>query len=298
MQTMPRSNAHKAEHPAQADALNPAGPTGSGAANAAAPDADPATAREWLSALVDGECPPERVARALATPGRQRPVLGAERGSDLDTALDAELDAALDADLCADWSLHHWIGEALRGEPAHPPASLAFANAVLARLAAEPAPAWNPIAAAPQQPAAHVQPETSPQPQAPIQPEQPRAQQPAVPLPTAQHAANDAVFRWKMVSGLASVAAVAALSWSLLPGAATPDAGQQWAQSPAPLQVSATDPAAQPADLQAVATAHGLVWRDPQFEALMAAHRQHGSLNALHVPVGFMRNATYDRPAN
>ncbi|OYX52837.1 MAG: hypothetical protein B7Y96_10830 [Comamonadaceae bacterium 32-67-11] len=236
MQTMPRSNAHKAEHPAQADALNPAGPTGSGAANAAAPDADPATAREWLSALVDGECPPERVAQALATPGRQRPVLGAERGSDLDTALDAELDAALDADLCADWSLHHWIGEALRGEPAHPPASPDFANAVLARLAAE--------------------------------------------------------------SGLASVAAVAALSWSLLPGAATPDAGQQWAQSPAPLQVSATDPAAQPADLQAVATAHGLVWRDPQFEALMAAHRQHGSLNALHVPVGFMRNATYDRPAN
>jgi sigma-E factor negative regulatory protein RseA len=271
MQTMPRSNAHKAEHPAQADALNPAAPTGSGAANVAATDADPATAREWLSALVDGECPPERLAQALAAPGRQRPVLGADRGS----APDSALDAALDTDLCADWSLHHWIGESLRGEPAHPPASPDFANAVLARLAAEPAPAWSPVAAAPQLPAAHVQPESRVQP-----------------------AANDAVFRWKMLAGLASVASVAALSWSLLPGAATPDAGQQWAQSPPPLVAAAPDAAAQPADLQAVASAHGLVWRDPQFEALMAAHRQHGSLNALHVPVGFMRNATYDRPAH
>ena len=276
MQTMPRSNAHKAEHPAQADALNPVAPTGSGAANVSATDGDPATAREWLSALVDGECPPERLAHALAAPGRQRPVLGADRSADLD--------AALDADLCADWSLHHWIGESLRGEPAHPPASPDFASAVLARLAAEPAPAWSPVAAAPQLPATHALPEV-------------RAQ-PAAPVPAPQSAANDAVFRWKMVSGLASVAAVAALSWSLLPGAATPDAGQQWAQSPPPLVAAAPDAAAQPADLQTVTTAHGLVWRDPQFEAMMAAHRQHGSLNALHVPVGFMRNATYDRSAN
>jgi len=280
MQTMPRSNAHKAEHLAQADSVSPADPWGPGVAAVAATDADPVPAREWLSALVDGECAPERVAQALAAAGRKPPGLGADRGSAPDSALDADLDA----DLCADWSLHHWIGEALRGEPAHPPASPAFANAVLARLAAEPAPAWNPIAAAREQPAAHVQPESR--------------VQPAAPVPAPQSAANDAVFRWKMVAGLASVASVAALSWSLLPGAATPDAGQQWAQSPPPLVAAAPDAAAQPADLQAVATVHGLVWRDPQFEALMAAHRQHGSLNALHVPVGFMRNATYDRPAH
>ena len=272
MQTMPRSNAHEAERLAQAHAVHPAGPWGPGTPTVAATDADPVPAREWLSALVDGECAPERVAQALGAPGRTPPGLGAEHGSDLD------------ADLCADWSLHHWIGEALRGEPAHPPASPAFANAVLARLAAEQAPAWSPVAAAPQLPAAQVQPEAR--------------VQPAAPVAAGKPAANDAVFRWKMVAGLASVASVAALSWSLLPGVATPDAGQQWAQSPPPLVATAPGAAAQPADLQTVTTAHGLVWRDPQFEALMAVHRQHGSLNALHVPVGFMRNATYDRPTH
>ena len=213
---------------------------------APAGDATPVPAREWLSALLDGECPPERVAQATATR------------------------ADADADLYADWSRHHWIGEALRGSPASrlPPASPAFADAVLARLALEPAPMPSPLDAAP----------------APTQP-----------LPPA--AANDAVFRWKMVAGLASVATVAALSWSFLSGGVAANHGQQWAQAPALQPVAASDPSTEPAGLQGVVTAKGLMWRDPQLDALLAAHRQHGGMNALHVPVGFLRNATYDHSA-
>jgi len=216
---------------------------------APAVDAAPVPAREWLSALLDGECPPERVAQATA----------------------ASADG--DADLYADWSRHHWIGEALRGSPSSrlAPASPAFADAVLTRLAQEPAPALSPLDAA----------------SAPTQP----------PMPLPPAAANDAVFRWKMVAGLASVATVAALSWSFLSGGVATDQGQQWAQAPALQPLAASDPSTEAAGLQGVMTAKGLMWRDPQLDALLAAHRQHGGINALHVPVGFLRNATYDHSA-
>lgn len=217
---------------------------------APAVDAAPVAAREWLSALLDGECPPGRVAQATA----------ASAGSGADPS----------ADLYADWSRHHWIGEVLRGSTARlvPPASPAFADAVLARLALEPAPALSPVDAAP-----------------------------APTLSPPQTAANDAVFRWKMVAGLASVATVAALSWSFLSGGVATDNGPQWAQAPALQSVAVSDPSPEAAGLQGVVTAQGLMWRDPHLDALLAAHRQHGGVNALHVPVGFLRNATYDRPA-
>ncbi|BAO81570.1 DNA-binding ferritin-like protein [Serpentinimonas raichei] len=218
----------------------------------AAPVFDEASAPplEWLSALLDGECPPERVAQATA----------AHAGSGTGAA----------TDLYADWSRYHWIGEALRGSAARPVplASPAFADAVLARLAQEPAPARSPVEAAPA---------------------------PTVTPPQA--AANDAVFRWKMVAGLASVATMAALSWSFLLGGVATDQGQQWAQAPAPQAVAVSDQSSEPAGLQGVVTAKGLMWRDPQLDTLLAAHRQHGGMNALHVPVGFLRNATYDHSA-
>jgi sigma-E factor negative regulatory protein RseA len=98
-------------------------------------------------------------------------------------------------------------------------------------------------------------------------------------------AANDAVFRWKMVAGAASLAAVFAVSWTLLdavPGLDGQGAGPQMAQAGKPVVVE---------------TAQGPVLRDPQLEALMAQHRQHGSASALQMPAGFLRNATYDAPA-
>jgi sigma-E factor negative regulatory protein RseA len=58
--------------------------------------------------------------------------------------------------------------------------------------------------------------------------------------------------------------------------------------------VLTTEPA--PAVFQAVVTERGVMLRDPQIEEFMAAHRQHGSLSALQMPAGFLRNATYDVP--
>lgn len=112
-------------------------------------------------------------------------------------------------------------------------------------------------------------------------------------------AANDAVFRWKMVAGLASLAAVMAVSWTLLDTA--PGTGNGTGAGPQLAQVSnggtAMVPQASTSRLPVVVeTPQGPVLRDPQLEALMAQHRQHGSPSALQMPTGFLRNATYDAP--
>lgn len=140
-------------------------------------------------------------------------------------------------------------------------------------------------------------------------------EQPAAPLPGVQQvrgaAANDAVFRWKLVAGVASLAAVMAVSWSVL-GSAPGGSGGSSTAGP---QLALTSPAAnqaggattidsgradalQPASGAVVInTAQGPVVRDAQLEALMAEHRQFGGVSALQMPAGFLRNATYDAPA-
>jgi len=40
--------------------------------------------------------------------------------------------------------------------------------------------------------------------------------------------------------------------------------------------------------------ASALMIRDPQLDALLAAHRQMGGTTALQMPSGFLRNATFD----
>jgi len=134
---------------------------------------------------------------------------------------------------------------------------------------------------------------------------------PNAPLPTSQAievaqvrapAANDAVFRWKLVAGLASLAAVMAVSWSVLatapagvgPSAVVPQlalAQPSQESAGALLSVAGSAPAATPL---AVNTRQGVLIRDAELEALMAEHRQHGSVSALQMPAGFLRNATYD----
>jgi sigma-E factor negative regulatory protein RseA len=37
--------------------------------------------------------------------------------------------------------------------------------------------------------------------------------------------------------------------------------------------------------------------RDPQIDALLAAHRQFGGTSALQAPTGFLRNATFEEGA-
>lgn len=125
----------------------------------------------------------------------------------------------------------------------------------------------------------------------------------------SEQAANDAVFRWKMAAGFASLAAVVAVSWNLMGGAvpggvATP--GPQLASSTPAAPVTAA-----PAQPQAVAavvspsrptevvvnTGQGPLIRDARLEELLAEHRQHGGMSALQMPTGFIRGATYDTSA-
>lgn len=102
-------------------------------------------------------------------------------------------------------------------------------------------------------------------------------------LPVAPHAsANDPVWRWKLVAGLCSLMAVAVLGWQLV--VLRPDL-------PAPQLASAVPPAPAPAQ------APVMMIRDARLDQLIAAHQQQGGSSALQMPAGFLRNATFERPA-
>ena len=201
---------------------------------------------------------------------------GAIGPTDLD-ALMAECRA--DTQTLERWHAYHLIGATLRGnEPAMSRrGSVDFLDGIRSRLQAET-------------------------PDLPVVADEP------VPVKAAlRPAANDGVFRWKLVAGFASVAAVAAVGWNLMatvPGASAP--GGQLAQSPVtqPLAVATTAPAASaspalpsPGQTVAVGTRQGTVIRDAGLERLLAEHRQHGGMSALQNPTGFIRNATYDTDA-
>jgi len=102
----------------------------------------------------------------------------------------------------------------------------------------------------------------------------------------AAEPANDAVFRWKLVAGLASVAAAVAVGWTLLSSQGMAPAGAQLAAAPAGAQ-QATSPTAQ----------GGAMIRDAALDELLAAHRQLGDTTALQMPARFLRNATFEGPA-
>lgn len=147
------------------------------------------------------------------------------------------------------WRDQHWLGDALRsGAQGLPPASIGFAAAVMQQVALE-----------------------TPTVQA------------TVPATRTPPAANDAIFRWKLVAGVACVTAAVAVLWQLtavVPGVAP--AGGQLAQG------------AEPPRVTAVVTERGVLLRDPELDALLAAHRRQGGVSALQMPAGFLRDATYE----
>jgi sigma-E factor negative regulatory protein RseA len=96
-----------------------------------------------------------------------------------------------------------------------------------------------------------------------------------------QLAAND--WRWKLVAGVASVTAVAAIGWNMVGQAVPPSAQPQLAAAPAGVTAAAIQPAS--------------MIRDPQLDRLLAAHRQLGGATALQTSSGFLRNATFEGPA-
>jgi len=105
---------------------------------------------------------------------------------------------------------------------------------------------------------------------------------PAAPAPiVVREAAND--FRWKLVAGVASVAAVSAIAWSLVAAPGSKPEGAQLA--------SATPPAG----TVLTSTKQGVMIRDPRLDELLAAHRQLGGAT-LVAPAGYLRTATFDGP--
>lgn len=102
--------------------------------------------------------------------------------------------------------------------------------------------------------------------------------------------ANDSVFRWKMVAGLASLAAVTVIGWQAVSGYAIQNDSTTLAQA------NVNQPTA--AVFQPMVDAEPQVMlRDPQLDALLAAHRQFGGASALQMPAGFLRNATFEGAA-
>ena len=96
-------------------------------------------------------------------------------------------------------------------------------------------------------------------------------------------ASNDGNFRWKLVAGVASLAAVSAIAWNAS-GLLAPASVPQLAQASSPQIV--------------VTSSQGPVVRDARLEELLAAHRQFGTASALQESSGFLRTATFEMPGD
>ena len=151
------------------------------------------------------------------------------------------------------WCAYHVVGEVLRNGRAAPAGSApeAFLARLQQRLQEEPQAAMLPMAAT-----------------AVVRPEAP--------------AAND--WRWKMVAGVASVMAVAAVGWNVWSTSGASSSGPQLAAAPS---ASPVVPVA----------AETPMMRDPRLDQLLQAHRQLGGGTALGGTSGFLRNATFEGPA-
>ncbi|MDM0012649.1 sigma-E factor negative regulatory protein [Variovorax sp. J22P168] len=185
----------------------------------------------------------------------------------------------VDAELRATWQTYHLVGDVLRsGGHAVCSDTSAFVARFQSRLAAEPVP----------MPAA-----------IPVAVSAPEVRH----VPQRVEAANEPVFRWKLVAGAASLAAAAAIGWNWVGVADSRAAGAQLAQQQqtAPAVVAAADapkPAAPALSATRVIIGNGnpqVMLRDPRLDQLLEAHQQAGG--ASQMPSGFLRNATFDRPS-
>ena len=150
------------------------------------------------------------------------------------------------------WQAYHLIGDVLRsGELAVASSPSAFLERLQRRLRDEPP----------------LVPRVMPDPAAP---------------PRREEAANDGSFRWKLVAGFASVAAVGAMAWSLVGGLPGKPASAELAKAPEGSVLTAGE--------------RGVMIRNPQLDELLAAHRRLGGASALQMSTGFVRNATFEAP--
>ncbi|MEJ7687630.1 MAG: sigma-E factor negative regulatory protein [Variovorax sp.] len=125
--------------------------------------------------------------------------------------------------------------------------------------------------------------------------------QPAKPIPQHIEAANEPVFRWKLVAGAASLAAAAAIGWNWIGGPSDGPVGAQLAQqqSSSVLAASHSSQDAPPAlaPMRVVVGNGGpqVMLRDARLDQLLEAHQQVGG--ASQMPSSFLRNATFDGPS-
>ncbi|HEY2255527.1 MAG TPA: RseA family anti-sigma factor [Variovorax sp.] len=191
-------------------------------------------------------------------------------------------------ELRATWRAYHLVGDVLRsGGHAVCSEPSVFLSRLQGRLAAEPAHA--PLGRDDSRPA---------------------------PVPVERiEAANEPVFRWKLVAGVASLAAVAAIGWNWVGAPDARQAGAQLAlqqqsapavvvaaqQAPANAMAPTPTPATQVAGTLTptrVLVGSGnpqVMLRDPRLDQLLEAHQQAGG--ASQMPSGFQRNATFERPS-
>ena len=102
--------------------------------------------------------------------------------------------------------------------------------------------------------------------------------------------ANATAWRWKALAGVAGTAMLGVMGFGL------------WAQTQhsttAQLAIHLAAPAADVnAPVTLVQSSNGAMFRNPELDELLVAHRQLGGHSALQLPAGFLRNATYQGPA-
>ena len=183
-----------------------------------------------------------------------------------------------DDELIAAWRTYHVVGDVLRSG-VHAPCSDSsrFVSKLQARLAQEPLVARRPVT---------VLPEVSP-------------------VAAVAEAANEPVFRWKLVAGAASLAAAAAIGWNWvgMGGGAVPQAQLAANRQAVPTVVATAETPPSQASAPALAATRVIVGngnpqvmlRDPRLDQLLEAHQQAGG--ASQMPSGFLRNATFERPS-
>lgn len=162
----------------------------------------------------------------------------------------------------ATWELYHLVGDVLRSPELAAPATSPLLGRLREQIAQER--------------------------RFPVQkPEEAAVVMHSAAVNTERPAANSSVFRWKMVAGFASLAAVAAIGWNSL--STLQGQGKQLAAAPVP----------QPTEVLAVSEGAGqpVMLRDPRLDELLQAHKQFGSTSALQMPAGFLRNATFEEPS-
>jgi sigma-E factor negative regulatory protein RseA len=202
---------------------------------------------------------------------------------------------AVDGESQSTWQTYHLIGDVLRaGRPSVCSDSSAFLARFQQRLAEE-APVVSVAAAAA------------------------LATPVAVPVSVQRQveAANEPVFRWKLVAGAASLVAAAAIGWNWVgvgPGATPAGAqlAQQQQQSAPSVQVAKAAEGSVLTAVQQDGSRGGLtgptrvivgsgsgnpqvMLRDPRLDQLLEAHRQ--AAGGAQMPSGFLRNATFESSA-